>query len=104
MQPLLKSNILASKKGGSGGFHLVKSAEEIVLSDIVTIFEGPDYFENCMIGFPGCNDETPCPLHNDWKPSKIIIQNILKNHTAASWAKQIDTKLDFIKSLRKTNN
>jgi Rrf2 family protein len=99
LQPLSKNKIIASKTGGKGGFYLLKSPDEIVLSEIVTIFEGPDYFETCIIGFPGCNDATPCPLHNDWKPSKIIIQNILNNHTVAFWAEELDSKLDFIKNL-----
>ena len=99
LQPLSKNNIITSKKGSAGGFFLAKSAEDIVLYDIVTIFEGPDYLEKCILDFPGCSDETPCPLHNDWKPSKLIIQNILKNHTVGSWAEDIETKLDFIKNL-----
>ena len=104
LQPLTKNGIVNSKTGAFGGFYLAKSAREIVLFDIVTIFEGENYFDNCVLGFPGCDDNTPCPVHKDWKSAKIIIQRFMKNNTVAEWGTEIGPKLEYIKTLRETKN
>ena len=100
LQPLTKSGIISSKTGAFGGFYLAKPADKIVLSDIVEIFEGTDYFENCVLGFPGCDDKTPCPVHEEWSAAKIIILDLMKEHTVAQWGAEIAPKLDYIKMLK----
>ena len=102
LQPLTKSKIVSSKKGGHGGFYLSKSPKEIVLCDVVNLFGEEDCFDGCVIGFPGCSDSSPCPLHDDWKPAKNILQNIMLKHTIDEWNKNLSVKLDYIKSI--TNN
>lgn len=103
LQPLTKNNIVKSRKGGNGGFYLTKPSEEIVLCDIIDIFGEEGCFEECILGFPGCSDESPCPLHNDWKPARLILQNILKNHTVDEWGKNLGTKLEYLESISKSN-
>ena len=100
LQPLTKSGIVGSKTGAFGGFYLAKPANEIVLCDIVTIFEGADYFNNCVLGFPGCDDDTPCPVHKEWSSAMVIIQRFMKEHTVAEWGAEIGPKLDYIKILK----
>ena len=104
LQPLTKNNIIDSKKGGKGGFYLTKSPKEIVLCDIVNFFGEEGCFEECIIGFPGCSDSSPCPLHDDWKPAKIILQNILQKHTIDEWNKDLSIKLDYIKKIVKNTD
>ena len=65
LQPLTKNKIIDSKKGGNGGFYLIKSPKEIVLCDIIFLFGETDCFDDCIIGFPGCSDSSPCPLHDN---------------------------------------
>ena len=102
LQPLIKNGIIGSKTGAFGGFYLAEPAKEIVLYDIVTIFEGADYFENCVLGFPGCDDKTPCPVHEEWSAAKVIIQRLMKEHTVAEWGTEIGPKLDYIKMLKES--
>ncbi len=89
LQPLTKSGIVGSKTGAFGGFYLAKPASEIVLFDIVIIFEGPDYFKNCVLGFPGCDDKTPCPVHKKFLPILDQIVELFNNQTIAELAKDI---------------
>lgn len=104
LQPLIKSGIIGSKTGAFGGFYLAKRSKEIVLYDIVKIFEGADYFEDCVLGFPGCDDNTPCPVHKEWSSAKIIIQSFMKEHTVAEWGAEIGPKLDYIKILKESKS
>jgi len=66
LQSLTNSGIIGSKKGKSGGFYLAKSPSKIKLIDIVEAIDGLDLFNNCVLGFPGCSKEAPCPVHNKW--------------------------------------
>lgn len=104
LQPLIKSGIIGSKTGAFGGFYLAKRSKEIVLYDIVKIFEGADYFEDCVLGFPGCDDNTPCPVHKEWSSAKIIIQKFMEENTVADWGAEIGPKLDYIKMLKQSKS
>jgi Rrf2 family protein len=66
LQILTSSGIVGSKKGKRGGFYLAKSPGNIRLLDIVEAIDGLDIFKSCLIGFPGCSSENPCPVHDKW--------------------------------------
>jgi len=100
LQSLTSSNIVGSRTGQYGGFYLKKSPDNITLCDILKIFEGERYFDECIIGFPGCDDATPCPLHNEWKSAKLILKKMMNENTIADWSKDLHKKLDHIKSLQ----
>ena len=56
LQSLTSSKIVGSRTGKYGGFYLKKSPDKITLCDILKIFEGENYFDDCVLGFPGCDD------------------------------------------------
>lgn len=103
IQKLTGSDIVSSKTGPTGGFYLAKPSNEITLCDIVYIFEGEECLEGCVLGFPGCDDDTPCPVHEQWKSAKEIIKKFMTENTVADWSKELETKLDHIKQLKLAN-
>ncbi len=66
LQSLTESGIIYSKKGKSGGFALAKNPAEIKLIDIVTAIDGLEVFTKCVLGFPKCSPDHPCPVHDRW--------------------------------------
>jgi len=66
LQSLVLSGIVASRKGKNGGFFLGKPANEIKLIEIVLAIDGLEIFHNCVLGFPGCSPDKPCPVHEKW--------------------------------------
>src|ERR1035437_10169057 len=66
LQSLTESGIVNSQKGKSGGFSIAKDPKRIKLIDIVSAIDGLDMFNNCVLGFPNCNPDNPCPLHHKW--------------------------------------
>ena len=66
LQNLTLSGIVASRKGKNGGFFLGKPASQIRLIEIVLSIDGLEMFHNCVLGFPGCSPDSPCPVHNEW--------------------------------------
>jgi Rrf2 family protein len=84
MQILTNSGIVGSKKGKSGGFFLAKKPSKIKLIDIVEAIDGLDVFKSCILGFPGCSVDTPCPVHNKWgklreEAFKMLSKETLEN-------------------------
>jgi len=66
LQILTDSGIVGSKKGKNGGFFLARRPEQIKLIEIVQAIDGDRIFKNCVLGFPNCSTEHPCPVHNKW--------------------------------------
>ncbi len=66
LQTLTSSGIIGSKKGKNGGFFLAKSAKDVRLIEIVESIDGLGVFNNCVLGFPGCSSNEPCPVHDKW--------------------------------------
>ncbi len=65
---LRKSGILASKKGKGGGYYLLKEPQEIKMTSVIRVLEGPiamvpcvslNYYEKCE----DCPYESTCPVH-----------------------------------------
>ena len=70
---LRKSGFLGSKKGKGGGYYLIKEPDEIRMTAVIRVLEGPiamvpcvslNYYEKC----DDCPDETTCSVH------KLMIQ------------------------------
>jgi len=66
LQSLTESGIVGSKKGKKGGFYLARRPSQIKLIEIVEAIDGLDVFNNCVLGFPDCGSDHPCPVHEKW--------------------------------------
>ena len=61
LQQLVKSDLLVSYKGPTGGFELKDN--KIKLVDIVRAIDGNKLMEDCVLGFETCSGKNPCPVH-----------------------------------------
>ena len=86
LQRLSQHGLVSSRPGPGGGYALARGADQIVLLDIVHLFEGPYFGRDCVFGLPRCSDEEPCPLHEGWKQVLQRILGLLGQHTVASLA------------------
>lgn len=87
-QQLNDADLLVSQRGPHGGVSLTKPAEEITLLDIVVAIDGPDLFEECVLGLPGCGDEKPCPLHERWSEKREQVENMFRSMTLAEMSER----------------
>ncbi|MCC7430042.1 Rrf2 family transcriptional regulator [bacterium] len=99
LQQLTKTALIISHKGKSGGFSLGKPADEITPLEVIEAIDGTAFFENCVLGFPGCSDNEPCPIHLEWKAAKCSIIQLLSNKSIEDLGKDIDIKLKLIHKL-----
>lgn len=96
LQTLTESGIVGSKKGKNGGFYLAKRPADIKLIDIVEAIDGNDVFNNCVLGFPGCSMEEPCPVHEKWGKLRDEAYNMLSEETLEQLKEKTHNKISSL--------
>lgn len=86
LQQLTEFNLLESLKGPKGGVRLKKPGDNIRLIDIVEAIDGLDILTECALGLPGCGNQKPCPVHDDWAEVRSELRDMLENNTLAELA------------------
>lgn len=81
LQQLVRADLLDSTKGPSGGYRLSRHPDNIALIEIVEVIDGLDVFHECGIGFKKCNDQDPCPFHDDYKVVRDKVKQLFENKT-----------------------
>jgi Rrf2 family transcriptional regulator, iron-sulfur cluster assembly transcription factor len=71
---LRHAGLVEAKRGHHGGFALARPPSEITLLEIAEAVEPKRTGSDCLLGLPGCSDETPCPMHAFWKEERSKIQ------------------------------
>jgi Rrf2 family iron-sulfur cluster assembly transcriptional regulator len=89
LQSLTYKGLLVSQKGPTGGFALAKPAKEITLFDVVDAIDGPDFMQNCILGFPECTGKTPCAVHEKWVSMREELRLMLVSKNVAQMAKEM---------------
>ena len=96
LQTLNEKGILQSFKGSSGGFTLKGEPSDIHLLDIVLALDGEQIFHSCVLGFPDCGDEHPCPVHETWGALRNTIRDMLSKESLADLMPVSRTKIASI--------
>lgn len=87
---LKKSGILSSKKGKGGGYYLIKNPNDIKISTIIRLLEGPiamlpcvslNYYKKC----DDCSSEERCSLNILMAEVRDSTLKILENKTLADF-------------------
>lgn len=84
LQVLSKSGILTSGKGKCGGFSLSKDPRKINISDIITVFQGPVDFTNCLLRNAPCPNRKICRVRKKILRLSGYVDSELKKITLSS--------------------
>ncbi|WP_027077369.1 RrF2 family transcriptional regulator [Maribacter antarcticus] len=85
---LRKSGFLGSKKGKGGGYYLLKTPTEILMTDVMRVLEGPismvpcvslNFYEKC----DDCPDEAACSVHKLMLMVRDANLSVYRNTTLA---------------------
>lgn len=88
---LRKSGILSSRKGKGGGYYLIKSPEQVPMTDIIRVLEGPiamlpcvslNYYEKCA----DCPNEQTCKVNKLMVKVRDNTLKVFRNNTLADLA------------------
>jgi Rrf2 family protein len=89
---LRKHGILGSKMGINGGYYLLKKADEIILTDIIRLTDGPialipcaslNFYEKC----DDCEDEVVCGLRKIMTDVRKASLEVLSHNSIADIVK-----------------
>ncbi len=81
LQTLVQGGLLESVRGPRGGFRLARPAQFVTVGEVLEVVEGPAALDGCLMGFPACGPENPCPLHVLWSEVKAQIDVSLAQST-----------------------
>ncbi|MEX0686258.1 MAG: Rrf2 family transcriptional regulator [Balneolales bacterium] len=81
LQQLVKRKILISMKGPTGGFKLSRSSEKISLAEVINAFDELEVFSQCGMLHKQCDDNEPCPIHDDFKEIREKMYHLFQYKT-----------------------
>jgi len=79
LQRMAKYGYVDSFKGRGGGFRITDLAKKSSILQIVERVEGPVINLKCVTGLKECQDENPCPLHEEWAILRERIYNLISS-------------------------
>jgi len=78
MTELVKAGLVISIRGREGGYKFKKKTSEIMVSDILDIFNDSVKDEQCVLGIGFCNGICKCALHDQWMEPKHLLQKMFR--------------------------
>lgn len=96
LQQLVKQGVVSSSKGPSGGFFLDKIQQNQPIHKIVTTIEGKSFFNECGLGLSKCSEKHPCPLHNEYKIARDLIEKTFKEKRISDLRSSVKNGLAYL--------
>lgn len=94
-QTLVREGLLVSAKGRGGGFALSKKPSMISLFEIVAAIDGVEKLEHCVVGMAKCDDQQPCPQHDQWKGVRNQLRKFLIETTLEKMSRTLEKKIEL---------
>nr|WP_321267847.1 Rrf2 family transcriptional regulator [uncultured Sulfurimonas sp.] len=78
MTELVKAGLVISIRGRDGGYKLSRDPSEIMVDDILKLFNDSVKDEQCVLGIGFCNGMCKCALHDQWMEPKLLLQKMFR--------------------------
>ncbi len=89
LQALAKKNVISSGKGPNGGFYIDKDQEDLKLIDLIIAIDGDRIFTGCALGLKYCSSSNPCPIHNEFKVVRDLLEKTLSEKSIKELAQEV---------------
>ena len=96
LQELAKENLISSARGPKGGFYLDEDNLNKTVINIISVIDGEDNLNSCMLSLNECNENKPCPLHYVLSASRNKIIKTLNNKTINELALEVKLGKAFL--------
>ncbi len=97
LQTLAKNRFIGSAKGPNGGFYATKKTLKVTLLSIIDLFDGLDFFNTCGLGLHECNEDKPCPIHNQYQIIKGNLYKLLSEKTVEMMKDDMEAGIAFMR-------
>lgn len=96
LQELSRHNIVSSTRGPNGGFYLNEENLKTPLINIITVIDGENRLNSCLLSIQNCNSANPCPLHHFAASYKTHLLEKLESSTIEDMVEGIRAKTSFL--------
>ncbi len=96
LQDLAKKHIIHSVKGPHGGFYLPEGGDNISILNLIDAIEGLEFFNSCGLGLHECNEDRPCPIHNQYQIIKGNFYKLLSEKTIYDMKEDLEKEIAFM--------
>jgi FeS assembly SUF system regulator len=86
---LVKTGLVASYRGASGGYSLERDAEEISVAEIIAAIEGPIAMTECSVEEGLCAQEAICSLRGNWQRLSLAVAKAMEDVSLAEMAQPV---------------
>jgi Rrf2 family protein len=98
MQELVKQGLVNSYRGAYGGFEMDnRKIRSTNLAKIVTAIDGDEVYKGCGLGLTVCDENRPCPVHNEFKTIREELRRLLESTYLEQLALGIEDGMAFLK-------
>ncbi len=88
LKALAREGLLVSHRGSKGGYHLARLPEDLTVSEMVRVLEGPVALTDCAAGPLLCSHESLCSVREPWQVISRVIEQALADVTLADLVKR----------------
>ena len=93
LQTLVKYDVINSMKGPAGGFYITKLQLKKTIISIVEAIDGDQVFKECGLGLSKCSAIHPCPLHDEYKKGRDVLENLFRKNKIADLCEPVNSGL-----------
>ena len=91
LQALCRAGFIASQRGKTGGFEILRPGRQASIRAVVEAIDGPISLNVCLLSGAVCNRKTHCPAHPVWVKAQEAMLEALNSATIAELAAQSDS-------------
>ena len=96
LQTLVKQSVINSVKGPSGGFHISEEQLNQPIVNIVAAIDGNEVFKECGLGLSKCSSTHPCPIHDEYKVARNLIEKLFTTNKIGDLCKPVNSGLAYL--------
>jgi FeS assembly SUF system regulator len=83
LKALAREGLLESLRGSKGGYRLARAPEDLPVSEMIRVLEGPVALTDCAIGPELCEHERMCAVREPWQRISRVVERALADVTLA---------------------
>ncbi len=96
LQTLVKENIINSSKGPTGGFYISQEQIKLPIIVIIEAIDGKEIFKECGLGLSKCSSTHPCPIHNDYKEGRDLMEKLFRTKKIAELCEPVNNGFAYL--------
>lgn len=96
LQTLARQGLINSLKGPTGGFYITEQQQNQPISNIVETIEGKQVFKECGLGLSKCSEKHPCPIHDEYKAARELIEKLFKEKKVKDLCNPVNNGLAYL--------